>query len=124
MPKNVLGGVLVPCSLDPMTGYFRDGSCHCGPSDRGVHAVCVRMTAAFLAYCTQVGNDLATPHPEWGFPGLKPGDRWCLCAGRWQEALVAGSAPEVFLASTSDEALSVVRLEDLKRHAVDLPERN
>jgi uncharacterized protein (DUF2237 family) len=107
-----------------MTGYVRDGSCHCGPKDRGVHAVCVRMTAAFLNFCMQAGNDLATPHPEWGFPGLKPGDRWCLCAGRWQEALDAGCAPEVFLASTSDEALTVVRLEDLKRYAVDLPERN
>jgi uncharacterized protein len=122
--RNVLGGVLVSCSLDPLTGYFRDGTCHCGPKDLGVHAVCVRLTAAFLAFSKEQGNDLSTPHPEYGFPGLQPGDRWCLCAGRWQQALEAGCAPEVFLAATSDEALAVVRLDDLKVHGVDAPERN
>lgn len=122
--RNVLGRPLQDCSHDPLTGYFRDGSCSCGPADQGVHAVCVRMSAEFLQFSTSVGNDLATPHPEWGFPGLKPGDKWCLCAGRWQQALEANAAPQVFLASTSEEALTVVRLEDLKRHAVDAPELN
>ncbi len=123
-PRNVLGGPLVPCSMDPLTGYFRDGTCHCGDSDPGVHAVCVRATAEFLAFSTASGNDLATPHPEFGFPGVKPGDRWCICAGRWLEAFRAGKAPQVYLAATGIEALGVVRLEDLKQQAVDAPERN
>ncbi len=123
-PRNVLGGALVPCSLDPLTGYFRDGTCHCGADDPGVHAVCIRATAEFLAFSATTGNDLATPRPEFGFPGVKPGDRWCICAGRWQECLQAGKAPQVYLAGTGIEALTVLRLEDLKRHAVDAPEHN
>ena len=117
---NVLGGRLEPCSDKPRTGFYRDGCCNTGPEDLGLHIVCARMTAKFLAFSKAHGNDLSTPHPELGFPGLKPGDRWCVCAGRWREALEAGAAPPVVLSATHEEALAVVSLEDLKRHAVDL----
>ena len=117
---NVLGGRLEPCSDEPRTGFYRDGCCNTGPEDLGLHVVCARMTAKFLAFSKAHGNDLSTPHPEFGFPGLKPGDRWCVCAGRWREALDAGVAPPVVLSATHEEALAVVSLEDLKRHAVDL----
>jgi uncharacterized protein (DUF2237 family) len=103
-----------------MTGYYRTGSCETGPSDTGLHAICAEMTAEFLAFSRAAGNDLSTPRPEFGFPGLKPGDRWCLCAARWREALDAGMAPRVVLAATHERALAVVTLDDLKRHALDL----
>jgi uncharacterized protein (DUF2237 family) len=117
---NVLGGRLEPCSVEPRTGFFRDGCCNTGPDDIGMHVVCARMTTKFLAYSAEHGNDLSTPQPEVGFPGLKPGDRWCLCAGRWREALDAGVAPPVVLSATHEEALAVVALDALKRHAIDL----
>ena len=117
--KNVLGGELIPCSLDPVTGFFRNGCCETGPHDVGLHTVCAVMTAEFLAFSKMVGNDLSTPVPEYGFPGLKPGDRWCLCAPRWKEALDAGAAPQVVLASTHEETLAIVPLGVLKDHAVE-----
>ncbi len=117
---NVLGGRLEPCSVEPLTGFYRDGCCNTGPDDLGLHVVCARMTAKFLAFSAERGNDLSIPQPEVGFPGLKPGDRWCLCAGRWREALDAGVAPPVVLSATHEETLAVVALEDLKRHAIDL----
>jgi hypothetical protein len=117
---NVLGGRLEPCSVEPRTGFYRDGCCNTGPEDLGLHVVCARMTVDFLAFSTELGNDLSTPQPETGFPGLKPGDRWCLCAGRWREALDAGVAPPVVLSATHEEALAVVELDDLKRIAIDL----
>jgi uncharacterized protein (DUF2237 family) len=117
--KNLLGLPLVPCSLQPRTGFFRTGCCETGPEDRGAHVVCVVVTAAFLAFSRERGNDLSTPHPEHAFPGLRPGDRWCLCASRWQEALDAGVAPPVVLASTHEAALRHVSRDDLLAHAVD-----
>jgi uncharacterized protein (DUF2237 family) len=117
---NVLGDRLEPCSSEPRTGFYRDGCCNTGPEDLGLHVVCARVTAKFLAFSKAHGNDLSTPQPELGFPGLKPGDRWCVCAGRWREALEAGLAPPVVLSATHEEALAVVSLADLKRHAVDL----
>jgi len=117
---NVFGEPLTPCGLDPVTGFFRDGCCNTGYEDAGIHVVCARMTREFLEFSKKRGNDLSTPAPESGFPGLKPGDRWCLCVGRWKEALDAGAAPPVILAATHEEALAVVALEDLKRHAIDL----
>ena len=117
---NVLGGRLEPCSVEPRTGFYRDGCCNTGPEDLGLHVVCARMTAEFLAFSAERGNDLSMPQPEVGFPGLKPGDRWCLCAGRWREALDAGVAPPVVLSATHEETLAVVALDDLKRHAIDL----
>ena len=117
---NVLGEPLQPCSEEPMTGFFRDGCCNTSPEDFGRHVVCVRVTADFLEFSKSRGNDLSTPVPEFGFPGLVPGDRWCLCAGRWREALVAGVAPPVVLGATHEEALAVVTLDDLKAHALDL----
>lgn len=116
---NVLGGPLATCSTSPMTGFFRDGCCNTGPEDLGVHSVCVEMTAAFLAFSKSRGNDLSTPNPQFGFPGLKPGDRWCLCAARWAEAHAAGAAPRVHLAATHEATLSIVPLEQLKAFAVD-----
>jgi uncharacterized protein (DUF2237 family) len=115
---NVLGEQLKPCSFDPMTGYFRDGCCNTGPSDRGRHTVCVRLTAEFLTFSRARGNDLSTPRPEYGFPGLRPGDRWCLCAARWTEALEEGKAPQVVLASTHISMLRHVPLEVLRAHAL------
>lgn len=116
---NVLGGPLEACSVEPRTGFFRDGSCNTGPDDVGLHVVCAQMTAEFLAYSRAHGNDLTTPAPEFGFPGLRPGDRWCLCAGRWREARDDGVAPPVILAATHEETLAVVSLDDLRRHALD-----
>lgn len=117
---NVLGLPLAPCSLDPVTGFFRDGCCHTGPRDLGLHVVCARMTKDFLTFSRSRGNDLMTPMPEHDFPGLKPGDQWCLCAARWREALVAGVAPPIVIAATHEAALKVVSLDDLKAHAIDL----
>ena len=117
---NVLGGPLAPCSLDPLTGFYRDGCCNTGYDDTGIHTVCVRVSREFLAFSKAHGNDLSTPAPEFGFAGLKPGDQWCLCAGRWREALDAGMAPPVVLAATHEETLAVVPLAALKRHAIDL----
>lgn len=117
---NVLGEPLVPCSEEPVTGFFRDGCCNTSPEDLGRHVVCVRVTADFLEYSKSRGNDLSTAAPEFGFPGLKPGDQWCLCAARWQEALEAGKAPRVMLQATHAAALKVVKLADLKRFALDL----
>ncbi len=115
--KNVLGTTLETCSTDPMTGFFRDGCCNTGPMDRGVHTVCARVTAEFLDFSKVKGNDLSTPRPEFQFPGLNPGDRWCLCASRWAEAYEAGMAPHVVLEATHEATLSVVSLEALKAHA-------
>lgn len=117
---NVLGGALAPCSTEPMTGFFRDGCCSTGPMDHGVHVVCAILTAEFLDYSRAQGNDLITPRPEYAFPGLKPGDRWCLCAARWLEAYHAGVAPPVALGSTHQKALEIVDLADLKAHAVEV----
>jgi hypothetical protein len=117
---NVFGEPLAPCGLDPVTGFYRDGCCNTGYEDTGIHVVCARMTREFLEFSRKRGNDLSMPAPELGFPGLKPGDRWCLCAGRWKEALDAGVAPPVILAATHEEALAVVPLAELKRHAIDL----
>ena len=119
-PLNVLGQPLVPCGLDPLTGFYRDGCCNTGYDDTGIHTVCIRATAKFLAFSKQRGNDLSTPMPEFGFPGLKPGDQWCLCAGRWKEALDAGMAPPVVLAATHEETLAMLPLAELKRYAIDL----
>ncbi len=118
--RNVLGGPLQPCSLSPLTGFFRNGCCDTSPSDHGSHTVCMVATAEFLAFSAQRGNDLSTPMHEYGFPGLKPGDRWCLCAPRWAEALEAGKAPKVVLSATHQGALAYCKLDDLKRFAVDL----
>ncbi|MHB1204903.1 MAG: DUF2237 family protein [Rhodospirillaceae bacterium] len=118
--RNVLGGPLLLCSAEPLTGFFRDGCCNTGPNDVGSHTVCVVMTAEFLAFSAKAGNDLSTPMPEYGFPGLKSGDRWCLCAPRWQEAFNAGQAPRVVLQATHEGALEYAKLSDLKRHAVDV----
>ena len=115
--RNVLGGELIPCSMDPVTGFFRNGCCETGPDDLGLHTVCVVMTAEFLAFSKASGNDLSTPIPQYGFPGLKPGDRWCLCAPRWKEALDAGMAPQVVLESTHEETLAIVPLGVLKDYA-------
>ena len=116
---NVLGTVLEPCSYNPITGFYRDGCCATRPEDRGSHTVCVEMTAAFLAFSKAQGNDLSTSRPEFGFTGLQPGDRWCLCAPRWQEALLAGAAPKVFVRATEIGALQWCQLEDLQRFAAD-----
>jgi uncharacterized protein len=118
--RNVLGEPLSGCSDRPPTGFFRDGCCNTSAEDVGSHTVCALMTAEFLAFSQRAGNDLSTPVPEYGFPGLRPGDRWCLCAPRWQEALDAGAAPKVVLAATHEGALEFCKLEDLKKHAVDL----
>ena len=115
--KNVLGTDLVPCSYDPLTGYFRDGCCRTDAQDAGSHVVCARVTQAFLDFSRARGNDLVTPRPEFRFRGLQPGDRWCLCALRWKEALEAGVAPPVVLESTHQRALDYVTLEQLQTHA-------
>ena len=116
--KNVMGGELESCSLDPVTGFFRNGCCETGPHDLGLHTVCAVMTSEFLTFSRASGNDLSTPVPESAFPGLKPGDRWCLCAPRWKEALDAGAAPKVVLSATHVETLAIVPLGVLKDHAV------
>jgi uncharacterized protein (DUF2237 family) len=120
LQRNVLGGPLGVCSEKPVTGFYRTGCCDTGPQDVGSHTVCVVVTAAFLAFSKTRGNDLSTPVPEWDFPGLRPGQRWCLCAARWLEALDAGMAPQVVLEATNEAALDLIPLETLKRYAVDL----
>jgi uncharacterized protein (DUF2237 family) len=117
---NVLGGTLEDCSRAPLTGFFRNGCCDTGPEDRGVHTVCALMTAEFLALSKYLGNDLSTPRPEYGFAGLKPGDRWCLCAARFLQAHDEGAAPRVRLRATHARTLDIVPLEVLRAHAVDL----
>ena len=116
--RNVLGGALILCSEQPLTGFYRDGCCNTDQDDAGLHTVCVVLTAEFLAFSKSRGNDLSTPRPEYDFPGLQAGMRWCLCAARWQEALLAGVAPQVVLAATHEATLRVARLADLQRHAV------
>jgi len=119
--RNVLGGPLEPCGTDPVTGFLRDGSCRCGPEDVGLHAVCAVMTQEFLEQQQSVGNDLSTPRPEWLFPGLAPGDRWCVVAARWLQAYDAGVAAPVVLASTNARALEVIPIELLNENSVDVP---
>ncbi len=118
--RNVLGETLEDCSRDPITGFYRDGCCNTGPEDRGSHTVCAIVTEDFLAFSKARGNDLSTPMPAYGFPGLKAGDRWCLCAPRWQEAFAAGKAPRVALKATHEGALAHCELADLKANAADL----
>jgi uncharacterized protein len=120
LARNVFGEPLAPCSMDPLTGFTRTGSCETRPQDLGSHTVCVQVTADFLEFTQSRGNDLSTPVPALDFPGLLPGDRWCLCAARWREALEAGRAPRVILRATHERALEVVALEDLKPYAMDL----
>ena len=119
MAFNVLGTALVPCSYDPLTGYFRDGCCNTAEDDTGSHVVCVKVTAEFLAFSARRGNDLSTPRPEYRFRGLQDGDRWCLCALRWREAFEAGMAPPVVLECTHERALDFVTLRALQAHALD-----
>lgn len=116
--RNILGKPLIPCSTHPMTGFYRDGCCHTGPEDHGSHTVCSVMTADFLAYSQKAGNDLSTPRPEYHFTGLKPGDRWCLCAGRWKEAWEAGHAPMVILEATHEKAGQIIPRSVLEEHAL------
>ncbi|MGH3446286.1 MAG: DUF2237 family protein [Nocardioidaceae bacterium] len=119
--RNVLGGELEPCGNDPVTGFYRDGCCNTGQEDVGNHSVCAVMTAQFLTHQQGVGNDLSTPMPQFGFPGLQPGDRWCVCAARWLQAYDDGTAAPVVLASTHARAREVLPLEALRAHAVDVP---
>ncbi|KAB7646139.1 DUF2237 family protein [Polymorphobacter fuscus] len=114
---NVLGGALDLCSVEPLTGWTRDGCCNTDAADNGRHVVCAEVTAEFLAFSAAQGNDLSTPRPEYGFPGLVPGDRWCLCAARWEEARVAGFAPEVVLAATHAKALETIALGHLQAYS-------
>lgn len=118
-PKNVLGEPLQSCSTEPLTGFYRDGCCRTGQGDAGVHVVCAEMTDEFLLFSQSRGNDLTTPNPMYQFPGLAAGDRWCLCAQRWREALEAGVAPPVVLEATHMSALEFIDLEDLQSHAID-----
>jgi uncharacterized protein (DUF2237 family) len=120
MPSNVLGGSLQCCCTDPTTGFYRDGYCRTGPGDLGLHTVCAVMTSEFLEFSVSRGNDLVTPRPEMGFQGLEPGDRWCLCVSRWQEALDVGMAPPVILEATHASTVEFVSLEDLMEHAADI----
>ena len=120
--RNVLGGALEPCSADPVTGFYRDGHCTSGPEDLGSHTVCAVVSAEFLALQLELGNDLTTPRPEYGFPGLRPGDRWCVVAARWLQAYQLGAAAGVVLAATNASALSIVPIEALRQHAVDVPD--
>lgn len=117
--RNVLGGELIACSTDPLTGYYRDGCCNTGDDDGGVHTVCCVVTEEFLDFSLSQGNDLITAMPAYGFPGLAPGDRWCLCASRWVEALGANSAPHVVLAATHERTLQYTTLDTLRAHAID-----
>jgi uncharacterized protein (DUF2237 family) len=119
--RNVLGGPLEVCGTDPLTGFYRDGCCHTGPADLGSHTICAVVSAEFLEYQQQIGNDLSTPVPEFGFPGLQPGDRWCVTARNWLLAHVAGVAAYVVLASTHERALEIVPLDVLEQYAVDVP---
>jgi uncharacterized protein (DUF2237 family) len=118
---NVIGGELEPCGTDPVTGFYRDGCCTTGPEDLGSHTVCAVMTAEFLEHQRDVGNDLSTPIPAYEFPGLEPGDRWCVVAARWMQAYEAGVAPPVVLAATHARALELIPLDALRQHAVDVP---
>jgi uncharacterized protein len=118
--RNVLGGALACCCTEPMTGFYRDGHCRTGVDDVGSHTVCAKVTAEFLAFSKRNGNDLFTPRLEFGFPGLKPGDKWCVCVRRWEEAFLAGVAPPVVLAATHERALDVVDLQELKAFALDI----
>lgn len=119
MAKNVLGTDLLDCSRDPLTGFYRNGCCDTGAGDHGVHTVCAIMTAEFLAFSKEAGNDLSTPMPQYGFEGLKPGDQWCLCAPRWKEAYDAGAAPQVVLAATHAASLEWMSLRELQEFAAD-----
>lgn len=119
--RNVLGGPLGPCSTDPLTGFYRDGCCHTGPQDLGSHTICAVVTAAFLEHQQSIGNDLITPAPQYVFPGLVPGDRWCVTAVNWLRAHLDGAAAYVVLESTHERALDIVPLEVLREHAVDVP---
>lgn len=118
--KNVFGEELETCSTNPMTGFFRDGCCSTDAQDLGMHVVCAEVTEEFLEFSKASGNDLSTPNPDFDFPGLKPGDRWCVCALRWKEAMDKGVAPPVVLTSTHESVLDLISLEDLKRHSLDL----
>lgn len=118
-PKNVLGGELQSCCTDPMTGFYRDGYCRTGPDDAGRHTICIVATEEFLEYSRSVGNNLSTPMPQYNFPGLKGGDKWCLVAARWQQALEAGMPPNVVLSATHESALQFARIEDLRKYAID-----
>ena len=118
---NVLGGPLEECGTDPMTGFYRDGCCGTGPQDVGSHTVCAVVTADFLAHQQSVGNDLSMPRPEYGFPGLQPGDRWCVVAIRWMQAYLDGAAAPVVLASTHERALDVIPLKAMQENAIDVP---
>ncbi len=118
--RNVLGEPLQPCSSDPLTGFFRTGYCAAGPDSAAVHLVCIEVTEAFLVYSASVGNDLSTPRPEFAFPGLVPGNRWCLVAARWAQAHETGMAPRVYLRSTNSQVLGLIPLETLKAYALDL----
>ncbi len=119
--RNVLGEPLEPCGTDPVTGFYRDGNCSCGPDDVGLHAVCAVVTSEFLEHQKSVGNDLSTPRPEWNFAGLNPGDRWCVVAARWLQAQKAGAAAPIVLASTNERALELIPIEVMREHAVDVP---
>jgi uncharacterized protein len=119
--RNVLGGELEVCGTDPVTGFYRDGCCNTGPEDLGNHTVCAVVSAEFLAHQREAGNDLSSPRPEFGFDGLQPGDRWCVCAVRWQQAYDDGVPAPVVLAATHERALEVVSLDALREHAVDVP---
>ncbi|MGH3317481.1 MAG: DUF2237 family protein [Nocardioidaceae bacterium] len=119
--RNVLGGPLDACGDDPVTGFYRDGCCNTGPEDLGSHTVCAVVSTQFLAHQREVGNDLSTPAPEYGFAGLQPGDRWCVCAARWQQAYDDGAPAPVVLSATHERALEVISLEALQEHAVDVP---
>jgi uncharacterized protein (DUF2237 family) len=118
--RNVLGEEMEDCGTSPITGFFRDGCCRTGPDDQGLHILCAQMTQEFLTFSKLAGNDLSTPMPEFHFPGLQPGDRWCLCVLRWKEALEAGAAPPVVMAATHVSTLEFVELDDLRAHALDL----
>jgi len=118
--RNVLNGPLQTCGTDPMTGFYRNGCCDTGAGDVGIHVLCAEMTAEFLAFSVAHGNDLVTPVPHFGFPGLRPGDRWCLCVERWKEAYEAGVAPPVILEATHMSALEFVSLDELREHAVEV----
>jgi len=120
--RNLLGGLLQPCSMDPLTGWYRDGCCAAGETDDGKHLVCAEVTDEFLAFSKSAGNDLSSPRPEYGFPGLQPGDRWCLCATRWDEARQAGFAPPIVLEATNARATDLVALGHLQAHAADEPD--
>ena len=119
--RNVLGGELEGCGTEPLTGFYRDGCCSTGPDDSGSHTICAVVTADFLEHQRSIGNDLSTPRPEWRFPGLVPGDRWCVVAARWLQAYDAGAAAPVVLASTSERALEVIPIDLLEEHSVDVP---